>query len=65
MGGCVARGDVGTVRAHLAALDGLGRKRGIYRALAARTIPLAIERGSLPPDRASEIAAALETGPQD
>jgi predicted short-subunit dehydrogenase-like oxidoreductase (DUF2520 family) len=66
MGGCVARGDVGTVRAHLAALDGLGPETGaLYRALAARTIPLAIERGSLPPDRAREIGAALAAEPRD
>ena len=66
MGGCVARGDVGTVRAHLAALDGLGPEQGaLYRALAARTIPLAIERGTLSPDRARDISAALETEPQD
>ena len=60
MGGCVARGDVGTVRAHLAAMDALGPESGaLYRSLALRTIPLAIERGTLPEGRAAAIAAML------
>jgi predicted short-subunit dehydrogenase-like oxidoreductase (DUF2520 family) len=50
MGGCIARGDIGTVQIRLAAL---GRHDGdaaaLYRTLARRTVPLAIERGQ--PDR--------------
>ena len=55
MGGCVARGDVGTVRAHLAALDRADPDAGrLYRELTRRTIPLGLERGTLSPDRARE-----------
>ena len=61
MGGCVARGDLGTVRAHLAAMDALGADEGaLYRTLALRTVPLAVERGTLPEARATAIAAMLE-----
>jgi predicted short-subunit dehydrogenase-like oxidoreductase (DUF2520 family) len=60
MGGCVARGDVGTVRAHLAALDALGPDTGaLYRSLARRTVPLAVERGTLGDAQAAQIAAIL------
>ena len=61
MGGCVARGDLGTVRAHLEAMDALGADEGaLYRTLALRTVPLAVERGTLPEARATAIAAMLE-----
>jgi predicted short-subunit dehydrogenase-like oxidoreductase (DUF2520 family) len=61
MGGCVARGDLGTVRAHLDAMDALGADEGaLYRTLALRTVPLAVERGTLPEARATAIAAMLE-----
>lgn len=61
MGGCVARGDVGTVRTHLAALDRFNPEAGaLYRALAARTIPLGLARGSLSAEAAERIRAALE-----
>ncbi|MGE0041650.1 MAG: Rossmann-like and DUF2520 domain-containing protein [Vicinamibacterales bacterium] len=60
MGGCIARGDTGTVEGHLAALDAWSPEAGrLYRALALRTIPLALARGSLAPDRAERIRAAL------
>jgi predicted short-subunit dehydrogenase-like oxidoreductase (DUF2520 family) len=60
MGGCVARGDLGTVLAHLAALDALGPETGaLYRSLALRTVPLAVERGTLSEARAEQIAATL------
>ncbi|MGE3277204.1 MAG: Rossmann-like and DUF2520 domain-containing protein [Vicinamibacterales bacterium] len=60
MGGCVARGDVGTVERHLAALEGHSREAALlYRTLALRTVPLALERGTLPPDGATRIRAAL------
>lgn len=60
MGGCVARGDIGTVRAHLAALDTLDPSiAALYRTLARQTIPLAIARGSLSPDAAAVIGTLL------
>lgn len=62
MGGCVARGDVGTIRKHLAALDGFdAATANLYRELANRNIPLAVERGTLTPSRAEEIAVLLRT----
>ncbi len=60
MGGCVARGDVGTVEKHLQALDGLRPEIGaLYRELALRTIPLGLERGTLSPFGAERIENAL------
>lgn len=60
MGGCVARGDTGTVVRHLAALDAFSPDAAaLYRQLALRTIPLAIERGTLGDARAAEIRSVL------
>jgi len=64
MGGCVARGDVGTVKAHLAALAPLDDEvLDLYRTLARRTIPLAVARGTLGGAAATAIAAALAPPP--
>lgn len=61
MGGCVARGDVGTLRKHLAALDDIDSAAGeLYRALGLRNVPLGLKRGSLSPGRAQEIEALLK-----
>ena len=60
MGGCVARGDVGTVRRHVAAMDSFSPRAGeLYRALSERTIPLGLERGSLTPSAADQIRQVL------
>jgi predicted short-subunit dehydrogenase-like oxidoreductase (DUF2520 family) len=60
MGGCVARGDVGTVGAHLHALDALSPEVGrLYRALSLRTIPLAQARGTLSDEGARRIRERL------
>ena len=60
MGGCVARGDIGTIDKHLAALDQRFPCSGeLYRELALRTVPLGIERGTLQPERAAEIELLL------
>lgn len=60
MGGCVARGDLGTVRRHLQALDGWDADAGrLYRQLALRTVPLGLARGSLVPERAAGIEQTL------
>jgi predicted short-subunit dehydrogenase-like oxidoreductase (DUF2520 family) len=60
MGGCVARGDIGTVRKHLAALDGYDADAGqLYRALAKRNIPLGLARGSLSAAAAERIGETL------
>jgi predicted short-subunit dehydrogenase-like oxidoreductase (DUF2520 family) len=60
MGGCVARGDVGTVKRHVAAIRSLSPAMAtLYRHLTLRTIPLGIARGTLPPERAAEIRAIV------
>jgi predicted short-subunit dehydrogenase-like oxidoreductase (DUF2520 family) len=60
MGGCVARGDVGTIVKHLKALDDRFPSSGaLYRELALRNVPLGIERGTLAPQRAAEIEQVL------
>jgi predicted short-subunit dehydrogenase-like oxidoreductase (DUF2520 family) len=63
MGGCVARGDVGTVEKHLRALDGLQPAMGaLYRELALRTIPLGLERGTLSAGAARRIEEVIHEG---
>jgi predicted short-subunit dehydrogenase-like oxidoreductase (DUF2520 family) len=60
MGGCVARGDIGTLRAHLVALDERDEAAGaLYRELALRTVPLGVERGTLTRERARELQRVL------
>ncbi len=58
--GPIARGDLGTLEAHLAALradapDALP----LYRALAEREVALALARGTLATERADVVRAAL------
>jgi predicted short-subunit dehydrogenase-like oxidoreductase (DUF2520 family) len=61
--GPVARGDVGTVRAHLRVLaENAPEMLPTYRALAARTAERAEESGLLRPDLAPDVFAALEPG---
>jgi predicted short-subunit dehydrogenase-like oxidoreductase (DUF2520 family) len=56
MGGCVARGDVGTIARHIEALDKRSASAGrLYRELTLRNIPLGIQRGTLGPAPAAEI----------
>jgi predicted short-subunit dehydrogenase-like oxidoreductase (DUF2520 family) len=63
MGGCVARGDAGTVERHLLALEAFSPEAAqLYRQLALRTIPLALERGTLPAAAAGRIRALLARG---
>jgi predicted short-subunit dehydrogenase-like oxidoreductase (DUF2520 family) len=60
LGSVVARGDVGTIRRHLAALaDAAPESLALYRLLSSRTIPLALAKGTLEPAAAREIAALL------
>jgi predicted short-subunit dehydrogenase-like oxidoreductase (DUF2520 family) len=63
MGGCVARGDVGTVRKHVAAMDRLDHDASeLYRMLARRTIPLGLKRRTLDARAAEAIRQALGCG---
>jgi predicted short-subunit dehydrogenase-like oxidoreductase (DUF2520 family) len=60
MGGCVARGDVGTVRKHLQALTLFDPEAAhLYRDLSLRTISLGQERGTLPAEAARRIREVL------
>jgi predicted short-subunit dehydrogenase-like oxidoreductase (DUF2520 family) len=60
LGSAVARGDVGTVRRHLDVLaERAPASLALYRALALRTVPLGLAKGTLSPARAREIAALL------
>ncbi|MGH2408038.1 MAG: Rossmann-like and DUF2520 domain-containing protein [Candidatus Limnocylindrales bacterium] len=58
--GPIARGDVGTLRAHLAAMHQLAPGAiGLYVAAARREIALAVDRGSLESGIAAEAASVL------
>lgn len=60
MGGCVARGDMGTIQKHLASLQHLeSAAADLYRELALRNVPLALERGTINSGRARQIEALL------
>ena len=60
MAGSVARGDIDTVKRHVAALGRLDpRLRELYCTLALRTVPLALAAGGLSPARADELHAVL------
>ncbi len=62
--GPVARGDEGTVRAHLAALEALGGDvDGLYRALSRRAVGLALRDRRLSPRDAAAMRRLLESGP--
>jgi len=61
LGSVIARGDVGTIRKHLAALADAPESLELYRLLSLRTIPLAIEKGTLKQERAKEIEALLSS----
>jgi predicted short-subunit dehydrogenase-like oxidoreductase (DUF2520 family) len=58
--GPVARGDLGTLRAHLAALEAHAPDvLALYRVVGEREVDLAVARGSLSPERAAELRTAL------
>ncbi len=59
--GPYVRGDIGTVRKHLAALkEGAPDVLPLYRELALLALPLAVEKGALAPARAEEIREILK-----
>jgi predicted short-subunit dehydrogenase-like oxidoreductase (DUF2520 family) len=58
--GPIARGDVGTLDAHLAALEAHAPDvLPLYLAVAEREVDLAVARGSLAPERAHDVRRAL------
>ena len=61
MAGSIARGDVETLARHLDALGALDPQfRELYRALALRTLPLAIKAGKVDAARAARIRELLQ-----
>ena len=59
--GPVARGDIGTLRAHgLALRKDLPHLVPAYAALSVETVRLAVRSGALPPDRAEDVLALME-----
>lgn len=70
MTGPYVRGDIAPVRAHLDALASFDPETGrAYAALALAQLPLAAERGNIPPERMRELRSLLErfidpSGPQ-
>ena len=62
--GPATRGDAGTVAAHLAALAaGAPAALPVYRALVARGIAIANERGALSPEATQRLRTALAGDP--
>jgi predicted short-subunit dehydrogenase-like oxidoreductase (DUF2520 family) len=62
LGSVVARGDVGTIRRHLEVLAREAPETlELYRLLSQRTVPVAIEKGTLKREKAGEIAALLKS----
>ncbi len=60
MPGPVSRGDAGTIRRHVADLGQFSPEiLALYRELALRTIPIAVERGSLDAEKADELRRIL------
>jgi predicted short-subunit dehydrogenase-like oxidoreductase (DUF2520 family) len=60
MPGPVSRGDVGTIRRHVEDMAHVGEDAlAFYCELALRTIPLALERGSLSEEKAKELGRIL------
>jgi predicted short-subunit dehydrogenase-like oxidoreductase (DUF2520 family) len=58
--GPIARGDVGTIKKHLAALADCDENlRLLYRTAGARTVDLAVRKGTLTPDVAAELKKTL------
>jgi predicted short-subunit dehydrogenase-like oxidoreductase (DUF2520 family) len=58
--GPISRGDVGTVKRHLRALEAApGGMPALYRQLARRTLDVALEKGSLTPEVAGELLELL------
>ncbi len=59
--GPIARGDSGTIKKHLTALDKINPDiTKLYRELGLNTIPIAMEKGKLNVSQAEEIAGILE-----
>jgi len=61
--GPIARGDLGTIRSHLDALESRAPQLvSIYRELGLNTIPIALAKGKIDEQRAGELEALLKEG---
>lgn len=60
--GPVARGDIGTVVAHIAALSRFPNALAVYTAISERLIDLAVEGGTMSDERAAALRSALTRG---
>jgi predicted short-subunit dehydrogenase-like oxidoreductase (DUF2520 family) len=61
--GPISRGDVDTIRKHLAAMDGTSPWAvSLYRELGVYTIKVALEKGTISRDKAAELEKVLEDG---
>jgi predicted short-subunit dehydrogenase-like oxidoreductase (DUF2520 family) len=58
--GPIARGDAGTLKKHLAALDGLPDQLRIYLGLGLKTVDVARDKGTITPEQAVELRLLLE-----
>ena len=59
--GPIARGDVATIRRHLAALEKYAPEMlPLYKELGCFTVPIAQDKGTLPPDKAEELKTLLK-----
>jgi predicted short-subunit dehydrogenase-like oxidoreductase (DUF2520 family) len=59
--GPIARGDVATIRRHLAALEKFAPEMlPLYKELGCFTVPIAQDKGTLPPDKAEELKTLLK-----
>ena len=61
--GPIARGDLGTIRSHLDALESRAPQLvSVYRELGLNTIPIALAKGKIDEQRAGELKALLKEG---
>jgi len=60
LAGTVSRGDMGTLKRHLQALDAHhAPQAGLYRELSRHLVPLALEKGSIGPEQARALRDIL------
>lgn len=61
--GPIARGDIGTLEKHLAALRGMPRQLAVYTALGLVTVDIALAKGTVSREQAAKLRSLLESYP--
>jgi len=61
--GPIARGDIGTLEKHLAALKGMPRQLAVYTALGLVTVDVALAKGTISREQAAKLRSLLESHP--